>query len=237
MGEVEAALMRRGPRLNALLSVFALAVVAAFVGAGVLGAFTQTPIVIWQGAQLKPCAMDESQAVTMARFNATRTDGCKTWLVMTPPSEGGDYAAETAFYQAHKGSIQGVILDDFQYSGSAGATELSTLVSDHVAVCPVLYPFLAQPSDTRGLPCVIVGVRPGEQVGSDGFSPPGSPVASLSAWTTIMRADMAKFNATHVHLLVYEAPTSFWHLPVPANYTQAAAEISASDGQFLVKFY
>jgi hypothetical protein len=154
------------------------------------------------------------------------------WYVMLPPSEGGNYTSELAHALSAKPAF--VVMDDFEYGGPQAFTVYSALLSAHLNVCLVLYPFLSQPSATIGASCVILPIRPGEQVGSLGIQAEGPTVNSTATWVTIMKADMGRIHAANIHLLVYEAHTSFWDMPVPYGYVQAAQKISQSDGEFMV---
>ncbi|MDG6968284.1 MAG: hypothetical protein JRN50_02360 [Nitrososphaerota archaeon] len=152
--------------------------------------------------------------------------------VMLPPSEGGNYSMELAHALAAHPKM--VVMDDYEYGGPQAASVYSSLVAAKIPVCLVLYPFFSQPKETVGASCVILPIRPGEQIGSMGLQPAQPPETSLSGWLAIMRADMAGISAKNVHLLVYEAHTSFWSLPPPANYTRAAVQLSQQTGEWMV---
>ena len=231
--------VKRGQMVVGGAGIMALVVASAFVGAYSLGYLKpRATEILWQSpSDIQACAGPYSaQAVGMGDFPGG--SGCsQTWFVFVPASEGGDVPAQTAFFFAHRSAFKGAILDDFQYSRSSLPSVFENLTSREIPVCTVQYAFMIQPSETVGSNCVIVGIRPGEQLGSEGVQVQGPVVESLTTWHAIISADLAKFNATNKEILVYEGSTSFWSLPIPANYTLAAQQISQMDNQPLVVWH
>ena len=222
--------------------VIALVATVALVGAYSLGYLPpQRHIageIIWQNpSAIQACTGPYSaQAVGMGDFPGG--SGCSnTWFVFVPSSEGGDVPAQTRFFFDHRTSFVGAIFDDYQYSANSLPALFKNFTAQGIPTCTVQYALKAQSPGTIGSNCVIVGVRPGEQIGSNGFQPIAPTVESLSAWHTIIAADLARFNATNKEILVYAGPASFFTLPIPANYTLAAQQISQADNQPLVVWH
>lgn len=213
---------------SAAAFVFIAILTVGAVAAQSLQASRHPPtVVLWQAPQLmRPCGGNATaQAVTVAEFDASSVTGCRsTWLVLLPDTEGGNASAELSFYQAHRGQLAGVILDDFSFS--AAFYDFYSAHANDSSVCPVIYPYVIgtdirfpQPIVTVGGACVILAIVP-----------PGTPPQGVIAWESEIRADLAQVRAQNVHLLAYGSPTSFMGQISPA-YLYAVANMSASMGE------
>ena len=222
--------------MNALLPVFALAVVAAFVGAGVLGAFNPRPEMIWQDSKsVIDCGSTyDSQAVVLTGQSVDSGKGCRsTWFVFLPATEGGDTSAQLQYLTSHRNEFKGVLMDDFGSSGSSYSA--LTSIFGPSSVCPVLY------LPTADYPCEVAVVPPtvyyqwftfktnGTAQGSDYFVNSTTPLQDVSVqqWTAATRWFVKQFmvgKTTTVFTLVYGARYSLWSYPLPKDYVQGVSQ-------------
>ena len=149
-------------RWKALLLVVALSLAGALSLTGFGANHTsEKGQVIWQNPNdIVSCGGNViAQAVTMGVFQSETKPVCsKTWLILLPPSEGGNESQQLSFFASHRSDFVGVFMDD--YFAQPAAVYLS-LRAQNVDVCPVLYQVLTQPPETINAPCVILAVAPG----------------------------------------------------------------------------
>jgi hypothetical protein len=214
--------MIRGIHSLALAASILLLVPAAYAmmpaqGGGYAPHFQE---ILWQnpGAP-KPCTGGVvAQAIGYPSLAAMGSD-CPTWLVILPSTEGGNFTAELSFYESHRSQFVGAILDDYQFGGKAESQAYVSL--DDPSVCPLLYAWKPQPSETIGASCLILAVGPADG-GSISNLPGSQDQMPVSAWRTTFDNLLGRIEARSVTLLAYGAQFTYWRFPVPSSYLSAA---------------